>query len=321
MIMVKKVVLLLLCALVPISAAQAVNIAWVTIHPTDDEPAPGSGPFDDAPDKGYTDLLTANGHTVTRFLSSNVDNPAAMATLNSYDLVIIGRGIGNSAFFGSTLARKDAWNTLTVPMILTNGYVERASRLGWATTSTIPDVQNPIPPHTFHLQASDPSHPIFAGIPLDGTNTMVNPFGHQVFPVYNDATPVTIQGGPSVVMDLVAPPGGEGFTTLVPGGTTIARVVGITASGANGGTMIAYFPPGTVPAPGPVGGGAPFGGKRLLFLTGSRENNNNAPGIYDLDPDGARMLLNAVRFMTIPEPSSAVLLGMGALLLLLRRKK
>jgi hypothetical protein len=44
-----------------------------------------------------------------------------------------------------------------------------------------------------------------------------------------------------------------------------------------------------------------LGGRRLVFLTGSREHNG-APtteiaGIYDLEPDGAKMFLNAVCHM------------------------
>lgn len=41
-------------------------------------------------------------------------------------------------------------------------------------------------------------------------------------------------------------------------------------------------------------------GKRLVFLTGSRENDGltgDGAGIFDLDGDGQRMFLNAVRYM------------------------
>ena len=63
--------------------AHAANIAWVSIHPggassgMPSTAAAGIG-FTQAPDIGYTDLLTANGHTVTRFTS--IDGITAGAT-------------------------------------------------------------------------------------------------------------------------------------------------------------------------------------------------------------------------------------------------
>lgn len=43
-----------------------------------------------------------------------------------------------------------------------------------------------------------------------------------------------------------------------------------------------------------------LGGRRLVFLTGSRENNSKSSetaGQYDLSADGAKMFLNAVKYM------------------------
>jgi hypothetical protein len=51
-----------------------------------------------------------------------------------------------------------------------------------------------------------------------------------------------------------------------------------------------------------------LGGRRLVFLTGSREIGgltSEGAGIYDLDPDGAQMFVNAVRYMArtpVPPP-------------------
>ncbi|HQI27343.1 MAG TPA: hypothetical protein PLT20_04595, partial [Sedimentisphaerales bacterium] len=55
-----------LCTSLPASAA---NIIWVSFHPGDNTPgsgAAGTG-FTTATDKGYTDLLKANGYNVTRY--------------------------------------------------------------------------------------------------------------------------------------------------------------------------------------------------------------------------------------------------------------
>jgi hypothetical protein len=43
-----------------------------------------------------------------------------------------------------------------------------------------------------------------------------------------------------------------------------------------------------------------LGGPRLVFLTGSRETsgvNSETAGYFDLQPDGAKMFINAVRYM------------------------
>jgi hypothetical protein len=83
--------------------------------------------------------------------------------------------------------------------------------------------------------------------------------------------------------------------------------------------IIGEFPAGTVMRNASADATA---GKRLVFLTGSRENTitSEGAGIYDLDSDGARLFLNAVAYMTgleLPEPTnvslSAALSATGSL--------
>jgi hypothetical protein len=68
-----------------------------------------------------------------------------------------------------------------------------------------------------------------------------------------------------------------------------------------------------------------LGGRRLVFLSGSREDASpsDKAGIYDLTADGQLMFLNAVAYMAspIPEPSTYLLLGFGALALFWRWKR
>src|SRR5215218_2266967 len=86
--------LLLISLAVPASAA---NIAWVTFHPGDNTPsgAAGTAGFSQAPDIGYTNALTAAAHTVTRFPTHDSPTPADLATLSTFDLVIVGRSIAS----------------------------------------------------------------------------------------------------------------------------------------------------------------------------------------------------------------------------------
>ena len=43
-------------------------------------------------------------------------------------------------------------------------------------------------------------------------------------------------------------------------------------------------------------------------------------GIYDLTADGAQMFVNAVQYMAVPEPSTAILIMLGIMGLAMRRR-
>jgi hypothetical protein len=279
--------------------ATAANIAFVTFHPADDMPSAAAvtAGFNLAPDIGYTNLLTANGHTVTRVLTE--EDKANVSSLNSYDLVILGRSV-NSGHYDEDLETA-AWNGLTTPLISIGGYPLRNNRLGYFTGTGIPDTTGSV-----KLAVTDPSHPIFAGIALDGANTMVNDYAGIVNLPYAPNTP---QRGISV-----------NTNPIVPGGVVLATTTVMTGTPpvATAGNVIAFLPKGTALATAPVD---TLAGARLVFLTGSREDANpsDKAGIYDLTADGATMFLNAVNFMAaIPEPSTAslamlALTGLGAM--------
>ena len=251
--------------------ASAADIVWVTFHSADNAPSAGAAGagFTAAPDKGYTDLLSANGHTVTRFVTHDIASggtltPAELTTLNGADLVIIGRSINSGHY--QQLEETLAWNSqVTAPLIVMSGYIERNSRLGYTTGATIPDIAGNI-----KLAVNNPAHPIFAGIALDGTNTMVNDFaGVAVSPV--DGT--TLQRGISV------------NTNPLNSGGTLLATVGTVGDPAFGGTIIAEWPAGATMSD---GGAEMLGGHRLVFLGGSREANgvsSETAGIFDLSAD------------------------------------
>jgi hypothetical protein len=289
----------------PVSAAR---IAWVSFHAADNMPsaAAAAAGFTQAPDVGYTQALTAAGHNVTRILTHGMPYTAEeTAALNTqYDLIIVSRSnpSGNFQDPPETLF----WNTsITKPLIHLGGYAIRNNRAGLYTGATIPDTAGSV-----RLAVNNPSHPIFAGVPLDATNTTVNPYTDLVNATTLNPPNNVVQRGVSVVTN-----------PIIAGGQVLATI-GTMGDPAFGGAAIAKFSPGNTSA-----SATPnvLGGHRLIFLTGSRENDGltaEGSGIYDLTANGRTMFLNAVNFMAaIPEPSTAVLLMVAAAGLGVLRKR
>lgn len=267
-------------------SATAASIAWLSFHSADNVPsaAAATAGFTEAPDKGYTDLLTSAGHTVTRIVATDNYNTAPLAP---YDLVIVSRS-SPSTWFDSA-AETAAWNTLNKPMIIMSGYAIRNNRLGWHTGATpIPDTTGNI-----NLKTTTPSHPLFTGLVFDGAGQTVNPVAGRV--TFTAPDPDVLQNGISV---LTAP--------LIAGGQSLATVGASDGAGDTtiGGTVVGFFPAGLTTA-----SGTPnvLGGRRLSFLSGSREAGitSEAAGMFDLTPVGSHLFLNAVTWMqNVPEPAT-----------------
>jgi len=305
----KRSALLGLAVLVATAAsvqASYTNIAWVSFHPGDNQPSAAVAQlgFTQAPDAPYTQLLSAQGYNVTRFVTQDDAPPALINALNTNDLVIISRSVFSGHY--QVAAETLAWNSLiTKPMMILGGYVLRDNRLGFVTGTTIPDTANKI-----RLEVLQPAHPIFAGIALDANNVMVNEYAQIVNVFVPNWGSNVVQLGISVVTD-----------PLDGGGTLLARIASADA-GPVGGTriIIGEWPAGATLTPG--GRSDVLGGPRMVFLTGSRERliTSEAAGFYDLVGDGPQLFLNAVAYM-IPEPSSLGLLLVGGLPLLLWRRR
>ena len=236
---------------------------------------------------------------MTRFVTKEEPTAADATFLNGFDLVIIGRSVPSGNYQSTT--ERAFWNSaITKPVINMGGYTLRASRLGFTTGETIPDTTSDI-----SLQALAPSHPIFSGVALDAGNIMVNSFAGIT--TFN----AVAQRGISV-----------NSSPLAGGGTIIATIgTGTIDNAANLGTgmIIAQWAPGSTTQTGNV-----LAGHRLVFFSGSREMGitSEGAGIFDLAPAGQAMFLNAVAYMSaIPEPSTYVLLGIGALALIWRWKR
>jgi hypothetical protein len=257
-------------AVLPVVAA---DIAWVSFHPGDNMPstAAGTAGFMAAPDKGYTDLLASAGHNVTRIVTSADPD---VANLNTFDLVMISRSNPSGNF--QTAASTADWAGITVPMIQLGGYAIRANRMGYTTGDTIPDTVGPV-----RLTLNAPNHPIFAGVARDASNVMTNDYADDVTAPFD---PFTIQRGISV-----------NTNPLPTGATLLASLPDLTAGSP--GMVIGEFPAGTKLSNATMDVQQ---GHRLVFLTGSRENDGltaEGSGIFDLSPTGATMLRNAVNYM------------------------
>jgi hypothetical protein len=255
------------------------NIAWVSFHAADNTPSPAAATagFTNAADVGYTALLAAKGYNVTRYVTvaDLQNNTNLIAALKTNDLIILSRSQPSGNF--DTTNETAAWNGMAVPMIWMSGYLTRASRVGFNTGSTLPDVTN----SPMRLNVNVPAHAIFAGVTLDAGGTMVNLYAQRVTITNN------LQLGISVVTD-----------GIIAGGTVLATV-GTTGDPTFGGMVIGEFPKGITSQRGNV-----LAAKRLVFLSGSREAGitSECSGIYDLMPDGEKLFLNAVKYMTTVTP-------------------
>ncbi|MBM3838130.1 MAG: hypothetical protein FJ398_09220 [Verrucomicrobia bacterium] len=256
------------------------GIAWISFHSADNRPsgAAATAGFTNAVDVACTDLLKRNGYSVTRIVTSGTPNATL---LNGFGLVIISRSVPSADY--QDPPETAAWHGIKAPTLILGGYVLRANRMGFVTGNNIPDTVGPV-----NLNVNDPAHPIFAGIALDASKTMVNPYADVV--MYNDI----VQRGISVNSDPVS-----------EGGVVLATI-GTVDDPAYGGTVITEWKAGAVMS---NASADTVAGKRLVFLTGSRENSGltaEGAGIYDLQPDGAKMFLNAVKYLlgAPPAPSS-----------------
>ena len=321
---------LLISLAITACSASAASIVWVSDQlvgtgGSDNNQSPngtftgGAGPY---ADQAILNLLAANGHTVTRYNpadSANVMSAADVATMNTFDLVILGRSLGSGSF--DTAVETLPWNTgITRPLISTNTYMSRSNRLGWFSTTGGPvqpdQVLNPL---TFTNTADPVQAYLIGSSALSGSTTVDTITDQFFFPADGAAD---IRG----ISNLTG-------STINPGGTLIATSF-ISATSLNG-AYIASLPAGTVlstTGTGNVAAGQTLGGYRLQFLVGVRESAS-APntgvgnaGYENLTPEGEAMFLRAVLLaanngvVPIPEPATLTLAGLAGLSLLRRRR-
>lgn len=286
------------CLCLAALSAQAANITFVSFHSADETPtanAANAG-FTNAPDAGYTALLRAAGHTVTRYVTTAAPDTNL---LNTADLVVVGRSVPSGHY--QTEPSPTDWNGVTAPMIVLNGYLTRGgtgggSRLGLTTGETMADMNTV----NMRLRVNAPQHPIFNGIALDTNNVMVNPFLTRMTHTNAITGATTNQLGVSL-----------NTSAFHPAGSVLA-VVGSGSASVN--SMVI----GELPAGEQSRNGVPsvFGAKRLAFFSGSRESGitSEGAGIMDLLPDGRQIFLNAVNYLlNKTAPATASIGSVGVL--------
>ena len=145
---------------------------------------------------------------------------------------------------------------------------------------------------------------------IDST-TLLDDIDSPLLGIY-DGVPPIFSNVQVAVLDETVGSGNTTFidTTDVGNGTLIATAVGYDAA------WIAEWQSGSEFYD---GAGQYAGGRRMLFTAGTQEGTGTPQGAYNLTPEGERVFLNAVTYM-IPEPATIVLLGLGGLILLQRRK-
>jgi hypothetical protein len=258
----------------PVGAA---SVAWISMHPTDDPVAQASAQgYTQATDIGYVDLLRGAGHSVTR-VPTQSPTQAYIDNLNTFDLVIVSRQVGSGDY--QDPPEQTFWHSVSKPMMLMSGYILRGgggggSRLQLMAGETIPDASATQPTT---LTATLPSHPIFQGITLDGSNNMT-------FATYPISTP-----------NGAAMRGISAVTGATNGGGQILATVAAGSPSAAGNMLIGHWPTGSILGPNTLA--AP----RMAFLSGTREPATPADiplaGVKDLTPAGDQLFLNSVCFM------------------------
>jgi hypothetical protein len=264
------------CVLTIAAPAWAVNISWLSFHPTDDATTQAAAQgYTMATDQGYIDLLRGAGHTVTRFQVQSPD-AAFIDQIDNADLVIASRQVLSGDW--QDPPELTFWHGISKPMMLMSGYIIRQNRLQFMAGDTIPDASAAGP---VTLNATQPSHPIFQGVTLDAMNNMA-------FANYPVMTPSGLaMRGISVVTGNVA-----------GGGSVLATLGGADASA--GAMLIGHWQAGAVL------GANTLAAPRMIFLSGTREPTTPADiqlaGVHDLTSQGNQLFLNAVCFMSTCGP-------------------
>lgn len=204
---------------------------------------------------------------------------ADVAQLNTFDLVILGRGLNSAAL--DTAVETEPWNVkITKPLLSTNVFLSRRVRLGWFTSTTgNGEVGGNV--YSSSLVFPDAAHPVSAYL-IGNTDmtgdTTTNSLSEQITTFTN-------------------PDRGQNFMTNahspIPGGVVLAT------SSVNAGYAVVGFPAGsTAVAIGTTN--QVLGGYRLMFTAGNQEpsvapqNVIGNAGFENLTPEGEAMFLRAV---------------------------
>ena len=208
-------------------------------------------------DQGWIDLLEDAGYTVDF-------RPGEWMDLNDDKLatleaadLIIGSRNSNSGNYATDITEVTQWNSVPTPLIMMTAYWARNNRWLWINADSIDEFA----PEAM-MQVVDSSHPVFEGIkPVDGLVDVIDE---------------TVDSGQNSFI----------LTNEVGNGTLIAQREDDQS------VWIAEWAPdvefyegsGQIPAE-----------KRMLFLAGG--GGGQAAGSLNLNDEGIKMFLNAVKYM------------------------
>ena len=160
---------------------------------------------------------------------------------------------------------------------------------------------------------------ILSSTPLAGSDrwawinstTLIDDMGAPLMDIVDGSHPIFA----NLLIDVLDESVGSGETTFldtidVGNGTLIATAAEIDAA------WIAEWEQGVEFYD---GAGQYTGGQRMFFVAGTQGSDGTPQGAYNLTPQGELIFLSTVAYM-IPEPATIVLLGLGGLVLLHRRK-
>ncbi|GEM_PF-6262501 len=250
--------LVLLLSQIIAPAAFGTTIVWVS----DNKNPENLDPTTNGPrDQTWIDLLIDNGYMVDLSFANtearDLDD-AKIAALNAADLIIISRNTNSGDYDDGDEIQQ--WNAIETPIMMQVAHIMRSSRWKWLDTTNTDAT-------TANLKVELPSHPIFAGVALDGNNEVA-----------------ILQGDDSSVTN-----------NTDPGNGTLLGTVADT-----GGTWIVEWETGQEFY---SGSGEIAGGPRMWFAAGGQ--GDNLDGLYNLSEEGEKIFLNAVKYLAMPVPEQA----------------
>ena len=124
-------------------------------------------------DQPFIDELEDLGYDVITFYNTALElaSPVTLDTLNSADLVIIGRS-GSSTDFQDP--HKEAWNAVTAPVLLLHLWAARSSRLNWFNSGDC--VHYDEIDYVMDAYIEEPDDPVFAGISTNEVGWCIGPY-------------------------------------------------------------------------------------------------------------------------------------------------
>ncbi|AFN73325.1 hypothetical protein MROS_0081 [Melioribacter roseus P3M-2] len=151
-------------------------------------------------DKPFIDDLISAGYEVFTVYTNSIETASQglLDSLNSADLIIIGRS-GSSGDFGGS--HKEAWNNIKAPVMLLHLWAARNNRLNWLPTGTTTSYDNA--GDTIKAKIELPDDPVFRGITLAEDNTMnwvVSPYDFMATTDGGNGTILAREAGTSNVL-------------------------------------------------------------------------------------------------------------------------